>query len=161
MKQKYALLLSLSLWASMVAQAAFAAPEASPARTPASATAEPAATSASVATPSASAAVTPASAPAIAVGPSDASNLRIIQARAATPNVAVYLDIRSESGKAVTDVKAEQLQADIGPYPASAKSFQALASTGEGIATIFFGGCFQVAQSRSICPNSQCADAMD
>jgi len=137
MKQKYALLLSLSLWASMVAQAAFAAPEASPARTPASATAEPAATSASVATPSASAAVTPVSAPAIAVGPSDASNLRIIQARAATPNVAVYLDIRSESGKAVTDVKSEQLQADIGPYPASAKSFQALASTGEGIATIF------------------------
>jgi VWFA-related protein len=63
--------------------------------------------------------------------------VRIIQARAATPSVVVYLDIRSESGAAVTNVKADQLQADIGPYPAAPKSLQDFASTGEGIATIF------------------------
>lgn len=110
MKLKRALLFVLPLGFTLMAQVAFAAPEA---------------------------AVVPASTPAVAIAPSDASNVRIIQARTATPKVAVYLDIRSESGKAIANVKAEQLQADIGPYPASAKSFQAFASTGEGIATVF------------------------
>ena len=63
--------------------------------------------------------------------------MRIVQARAATPSVAVYLDIRSENGTAVADVKAEQVQADIGPYPASTKSLQPFLSTGEGVAYIF------------------------
>ncbi len=110
MKLKRALLFVLPLGFTLMAQVAFAAPEA---------------------------AVVPASTPAVAIAPSDASSVRIIQARAATPKVAVYLDIRSEGGKAIANVKAEQLQADIGPYPASAKSFQAFASTGEGIATVF------------------------
>jgi len=69
--------------------------------------------------------------------PSDASSVHILQARAATPNMAVYLDIRSEIGQATAPLKAEQWQADIGPYPARPQSFQTFASTGEGIATIF------------------------
>lgn len=87
----------------------------------------------------------PASAPAPAVLPTTtaaptteaASNFRITQARAAIPGVAVYLDIRTESGAAVANVRADQLQAEIGPYPASSKSLQAFATSGEGIAYIF------------------------
>jgi VWFA-related protein len=66
-----------------------------------------------------------------------ASNLRISQARAATPSVAVYLDIRSESGEAVANVRAEQLQAEVGAYPASTKALQPFSTSGEGIAYIF------------------------
>lgn len=84
----------------------------------------------------ASSEATPASAP-VAAAASEVSQVRIIQARAATPQVAVYLDIRSEAGRAIAEVKAEQLQADIGPYPAAPKSFESFANTGEGIATIF------------------------
>ena len=80
--------------------------------------------------------------------PSDTSSVHILQARAATPHVAVYLDIRSESGQAVAPLKAEQWQADIGPYPAKPLSFQTFASTGEGIATIFL-----VDVSKSLKPN--------
>lgn len=137
MKLKHALLLGLSLGFSLMASAVTATPEAAPASAPAAVTVASAPTAASAAAPSASAVVVPASSPAAASVPSDASSVRIIQARAATPKVAVYLDIRSESGKAVVNVKAEQLQADIGPYPAAPKSFQAFASTGEGIGTIF------------------------
>ena len=110
MKLHSALYFGLSLGLALVTQVAAALPEAAPASAPVSA---------------ASAAA------------SDASGVRIIQARAATPSVAVYLDIRSESGSAVANVKAEQLQADIGPYPASAKSLQTFAATGEGVAYIF------------------------
>lgn len=78
---------------------------------------------------------TPVTAPATA--PTVASNVRIIQARAAKPIVAVYLDIRTESGAAVANVRAEQLQAEIGPYPASTKSLQPFSTSGEGIAYIF------------------------
>jgi len=131
----------LGLALALLAQMASAAPEVAPARAP-DATGLPAATAPAAATasgtaPSAAAAALPASTPAVTVAPSEASNVRIIQARAATPKVAVYLDIRSEVGKAVSNVKAEQLQADIGPYPAVPKSFQAFALTGEGIATVF------------------------
>jgi len=128
----------LGLALALLAQVASAAPEAAPASAPvAAASVAPAAAAASAATPSASAAALPASTPAVAVAPSEASHVRIIQARSATPSVAVYLDIRSEAGKAVSNVKAEQLQADIGPYPAVPKSFQTFAQTGEGIATVF------------------------
>ena len=121
MRLKRALFLGLSLGFSLMVRVASAAPEA-----------------ASVAVaPNASAPIVPASATASTIVPSDASSVRIIQARAVTPNVAVYLDIRSEAGKAIPNVKAEQLQADIGPYRATAKSFQTFASTGEGIATVF------------------------
>ena len=65
------------------------------------------------------------------------STLRITQARAATPGVAVYLDIRAENGEAVADVRAEQLQAEIGPYPTNVQSVQAFTAAGEGVAYIF------------------------
>jgi hypothetical protein len=137
MKLIRALFLGLSLGFTVMVQVASAAPEAAPASLPAAAKAASAATAASAVAPNASAPIAPASATASAIVPSDASSVRIIQARAATPTVAVYLDIRSETGKAITNVKAEQIQADVGPYSATAKSFQAFASTGEGIATIF------------------------
>ncbi len=101
-----------------------------------------------VAAPVTAPASAPASTPAANTVPSDASSVRILQARATTPNVAVYLDIRSEAGKVVANVKAEQWQADIGPYPARPQSFQTFASTGEGIATIFL-----VDVSKSLKPN--------
>jgi len=136
-KLKESLFLGFSLGLALMAQVVSAASEAASVSPPASATIAPAATAASAAVPTASAAVVPTSTPTSVSAPSDASSVRIIQARAATPTVAVYLDIRSESGKAVPNVKAEQFQADIGPYPAMPKNFQAFASSGEGIATIF------------------------
>lgn len=81
--------------------------------------------------PTASAASAPAPAS------SEAASVRIVQARAATPSVAVYLDIRSESGSAVSGVKADQVQAEIGPYRASSKAVQPVQDTGEGVAYIF------------------------
>lgn len=81
--------------------------------------------------PSASAASSPASTT------SAAASVRIVQARAATPKVAVYLDIRTELGSAVSGVKADQIQAEIGPYRASTKSLQSVQDTGEGVAYIF------------------------
>lgn len=77
-----------------------------------------------------------------------ASNVRISQARAAIPSIAVYLDIRTESGAAVANMRAEQLQAEIGPYQASAKSLQPFSTAGEGIAYIFL-----VDVSKSLKPN--------
>jgi VWFA-related protein len=120
----------LTLGFALVIQFASAAPDAAPATAPAAT---------SAASPAVVPTATPAAAPAIvpttaAVPP---SNVRISQARAATPGIAVYLDIRSESGEAVDNVRAEQLQAEIGPYPASTKSLQAFSSSGEGIAYIF------------------------
>jgi len=116
----------LTLGFALMIQLASAAPDAAPATAPA-------------ATPAASPAVVPAAAPAFAPTTSSApaSNLRISQARAATPGIAVYLDIRSESGEAVANVRAEQLQAEIGPYPTSTKSLQPFSTSGEGIAYIF------------------------
>lgn len=132
MKLYRALYLGLSLGIVLMAQAASAAPEAAPASAPAIAASVVSA--ASAAAPSASAATVPAS---TSAAPSEASSVRIIQARAVTPSVAVYLDIRTESGAAVANVRAEQLQAEVGPYPVSTKSLQAFASSGEGIAYIF------------------------
>ena len=106
----------LAMGVAMMVQAAFAAPDVAP-------------VGASGATPAPPA--TPIAAPAAA------SNIRIIQARAAKPSVAVYLDIRTEGGAAVANVRAEQLQAEIGPYPASTKSLQAFSISGEGVAYIF------------------------
>ncbi len=82
-------------------------------------------------------ALTPASSAAPTAAPAVASDMRIVQARAITPSIAVYLDIRAEGGAAITSVRAEQLQADVGPYPASAKSLKSFVSTGEGIGYIF------------------------
>jgi len=101
------------------------------------ASAAPSAATASGVAPSAATSVLPVSTPAVIASPSDVSQVRIIQSRATTPTVAIYLDIRSETGKAVAHIKAEQLQADIGPYPAVPKSFQEFTQTGEGIATVF------------------------
>jgi VWFA-related protein len=146
MKQQHRLFLG---WLLGLAQVAAAAPEALPASAPvAIASAAPAASAAASAAPSASATALPASASAAATTNSAASSLRILQARAATPSVAVYLDIRSENGTAVANLQAEHLQADIGPYPARPKSFQSFSSTGEGIATIFL-----VDVSRSLKPD--------
>jgi VWFA-related protein len=124
----------LTLGFALMIQLASAAPDAAPATAPA---ATPVATPAVVpeATPAAAPAVVPTVVPATSSVP--ASNMRISQARAATPGVAVYLDIRAESGEAVANVRAVQLQAEIGPYPASTKSLQAFSSSGEGIAYIF------------------------
>lgn len=114
----------------LMVQAASAAPDAAPASAPvATPISAPAAASAVVPTPPPDA--TPAPEPAAA------SNFRISQARAAVPGVAVYLDIRAESGEAVANVRADQLQAEIGPYSASTKSLQPFATSGEGIAYIF------------------------
>ena len=74
---------------------------------------------------------------AVAAAPADASSVRISQAWASTPGVFVYLDIRSETSDSVADVRAGQLQAEIGPYPASTKTLQSFASSGEGVAYIF------------------------
>jgi len=128
----------LGLFLVLLSQVACAADVAAAASVPAApALAVSGAVTAAAAAPSASAAALPASTPAPAVNSVVAGSVRIIQARAATPKVAVYLDIRSESGAAVSNIKADQLQADIGPYPAVPQSFQAFANTGEGIATIF------------------------
>lgn len=116
----------LTLGFALLIQLASAAPDAAPAT---------AAAAAPFATPAVVPTATPAAAPATSSVP--ASNVRISQARAATPGVAVYLDIRAESGEAVANVRAEQLQAEIGPYPASTKSLQAFSSSGEGISYIF------------------------
>ena len=112
----------LLLGLAFMVQSALAAPEATP---------EPASTATPVAVPATERAVSatlPHTLP---------STLRITQARAATPGVAVYLDIRAENGETVADVRAEQLQAEIGPYPASVQSLQAFAAAGEGVAYIF------------------------
>ncbi len=116
----------LTLGFALMIQVSSAAPDAAPASAPA-------APSAVVPT------ATPEAAPAIVptTSPVPASSMRISQAWAATPGVAVYLDIRSESGKAVANVRAEQVQAEIGPFPASAKSLQPFSTLGEGIAYIF------------------------
>ena len=107
-------------------QTVFAAPDAAPVSAPA-------------ATPAAISAVEPTATPDAvpATAPATASNFRISQARAAIPDVAVYLDIRAENGTAVANVRAEQLQAEIGPYPANTKSLQPFSTSGEGIAYIF------------------------
>lgn len=82
-------------------------------------------------------AVTPASSAAPTAAPAVVSDMRIVQARAITPSIAIYLDIRAESGAAITSVRAEQLQADVGPYPTSVKSLKSFVGTGEGIGYIF------------------------
>ena len=74
---------------------------------------------------------------AVLIAPAAPSNVRISQVRAATTNIAVYLDIRAETGAAVANVRAEQLQAEIGPFPVSTKSLQPFSTSGEGIAYIF------------------------
>lgn len=102
-------------------QVASAAPDGAPATPPAS-------------TPAAVSTAAPDGAPAIASAAP--SNVRISQVRAAIPSVAVYLDIRAESGAAVANVRAEQLQAEIGPFPVSTKSLQPFSTSGEGIAYI-------------------------
>ena len=106
----------------LMLQSALAAPEAAPETEP-------------MVTPNA----LPATAPAVSATLPHTlpSTLRITQARAATPGVAVYLDIRAENGEAVADVRAEQLQAEIGPYPANVQSVQAFTAAGEGVAYIF------------------------
>lgn len=124
----------LTIGFALMIQLASAAPDAAPATASAAAPVAPPAV-VPAATPAAAPAVVPPIVPTTASVP--ASNLRISQARAAAPGVAVYLDIRSESGEAVANVRAEQLQAEIGPYPASTKSLQAFSSSGEGIAYIF------------------------
>lgn len=116
----------LMLWFAFMVQFASAAPDAAPATAPAAAT---------VATPAVAPVVAPAVVPTTSSVP--ASNVRISQARAATPRVAVYLDIRSESGEAVANVRAEQVQAEIGPFQVSTKSLQAFSTSSEGIAYIF------------------------
>ncbi len=118
-----ALYSGLALVLALMIQTASAAPDAVPVSAPA-------------ATPSAVVpAATPVATPAVA--PAAVSNLRISQARAVVPSVAVYLDIRAENGATVADVRAEQFQAEIGGYPASAKSLQPFSASGEGIAYIF------------------------
>lgn len=124
LKTKFQWMLTLGF--ALMAQGAFAAPDAAPVSAP---VATP------VTAPAAVPAATPDAAPTIV--PAAASTVRIIQARASKPNVAVYLDIRTESGMAVENVRAEQLQAEIGPYPASTKSLQPFSTSGEGIAYIF------------------------
>ena len=118
-----------------------AAPPASAPTPTASVVAPPASAAATAAPEPAASAASGASATTTSTtattSPSAASSMRIVQARAATPSVAVYLDIRSENGTAVADVKAEQVQADIGPYPARTKALQPFLSTGEGVAHIF------------------------
>lgn len=114
----------------LMVQAASAAPDAAPVSAPAAIP-----ISASAAASAVVPTTTPDAAPAIE--PAAASNFRISQARAAIPGVAVYLDIRTESGEAVANVRADQLQAEIGPYSASARSLQPFATSGEGIAYIF------------------------
>lgn len=111
-------------------QAASAAPDAAPAS---------ALAAIPISAPAAASAVVPMPPPdaALAIEPAAASNFRISQARAAIPGVAVYLDIRAESGEAVANMRADQLQAEIGPYPARARSLQPFATSGEGIAYIF------------------------
>lgn len=119
----------LTLGFALMIQTASAAPDVAPATAPAAA---------SVALPAVVPTATPEAVPAIVPTTSSVlSNVRISQARAATPDVAVYLDIRSESGEAVANVRAEQLQAEIGHYPASTQSLQPFSSSDEGIAYIF------------------------
>jgi len=117
-----ALCCGLTLGFALMAEATSPVPDTVPVSTPA-------------ANPAAVPTATPVAVPAIA--PASASTVRIIQARAAKPSVAVYLDIRTEGGAAVANVRAEQLQAEIGPYPASTQSLQAFSTSGEGIAYIF------------------------
>lgn len=64
-----------------------------------------------------------------------AATIRINQTRASTPEVIAYLDIRAEGGMMV-EADAGQIQAEIGPYPATALSLQPFAATGEPLATI-------------------------
>lgn len=75
--------------------------------------------------------------PTVTAASVDVSSVRISQARASVPGISVYLDIRGENGDAVANVRAEQLQAEIGPYPASTKTLQSFSSSGEGSAYIF------------------------
>lgn len=101
-----------------------------------------------IAAPDAAPVSAPAAAPATASALAAASNFRISQARAAIPGVAVYLDIRAENGAAVPNIRAGQLHAEIGPYPASARSLQTFTASGEGVAYIFL-----VDISKSLKPN--------
>ncbi len=128
--------LALGLFAAIVASSAAsdATPAVPPASRPAASAAQPAVAPASSVVPDAALAVV--------------SEVRIVQARASTPNIAVYLNIRAENGAAVTNVRVEQLQADVGPYPTSAKSLKPFPGSGEGIAYIFL-----VDVSKSLKPN--------
>ncbi len=123
----------------------FAAIEASPAEPNATPAVPPASRPAASA---AQAAIAPASSVVPYAALAVVSEVRIVQARASTPNIAVYLNIRAENGAAVTNVRVEQLQADVGPYPTSAKSLKPFSGSGEGIAYIFL-----VDVSKSLKPN--------
>ena len=135
MKRQCAWYLGLAMGLALAAHAAppvAATPPAS-APTPATSASAPLAPASALTAREPTASAASASTPAT----SEAASVRIVQARAATPNVAVYLDIRSERGSAVSGVKADQIQAEIGPYRASTKSLQSVQDTGEGVAYIF------------------------